>query len=567
MPAGNTGIGAGTNCGASQDDSFNPSNTGSVRINSRFTLADGLVLTVDPSFQYTKANGGAAGVVGREQYFTQTTNGVTRNFTGFIGNITTVNGVQTPQNGNYYFGRDLNGDGDTLDQVELYDSSQTVTHRWGVIASLRYDLNEHNTVRVSYSHDYGRHRQTGEAAFLQYNGVTTQFFPINDPILTGNGGILEKRDRRSYAILDQIGGEYRGEFGNLTVSIGGRYPMFKRNLHQFCYTLGTGSGNLQCLAGDATGFVGLGTPPSDRRYTYQRFLPSGGATFRITPAISAYASFSEGYQVPSTDNLYQTFFYALGSAAADPSPEVSYNFDGGFRYTSGRVQAQVGPWYTLFRNRLASAFDPVENVTTYRNLGTVRKYGVDGSISFRPIPEITVYAFGSYLHSRIENDVALGVCSAANVTANVCPTAGQVYYANTAGRREGGAPVYTFGGRLQGDLGPIELGAQFKRTGRRYVNDENRSICTTQLCTAANAVILFPSVARAYNIVDLDARIGLEWAGMGDLGRRSYIQLNVTNLFDKLYVGQFSPNTTRTSVPFAYIGAPRAFIASLNVQF
>ena len=45
-------------CGTSYDERYNPSNTGSVRINSRFTLAPGLVLTVDPSFQYVKANGG-----------------------------------------------------------------------------------------------------------------------------------------------------------------------------------------------------------------------------------------------------------------------------------------------------------------------------------------------------------------------------------------------------------------------------------------------------------------------------------------------------------------------------
>src|SRR3546814_1652265 len=45
-------------CGTPFDYRFNPSNTGNIRVNSRFTLADGLVLTVDPSYQYVKANGG-----------------------------------------------------------------------------------------------------------------------------------------------------------------------------------------------------------------------------------------------------------------------------------------------------------------------------------------------------------------------------------------------------------------------------------------------------------------------------------------------------------------------------
>ena len=40
------------------DVRINPSNTGNIRGQSRFTLADNLILTVDPSFQYVLANGG-----------------------------------------------------------------------------------------------------------------------------------------------------------------------------------------------------------------------------------------------------------------------------------------------------------------------------------------------------------------------------------------------------------------------------------------------------------------------------------------------------------------------------
>ncbi|MFX8852511.1 hypothetical protein ABTM75_19430, partial [Acinetobacter baumannii] len=87
---------------------YNPSNTGNLRMSSRFTLADGLVLTVDPSFQYTKANGGGT-VTAKEG--TTTLNGVA-GLTGFAG-------------GNYSFGRDLNGDGDLLDTVRLLAPSHT----------------------------------------------------------------------------------------------------------------------------------------------------------------------------------------------------------------------------------------------------------------------------------------------------------------------------------------------------------------------------------------------------------------------------------------------------------
>ena len=55
----------GASCGSEFDRRYNPSNTGNIRGNSRFTLAEGLTLFVDPSFQYVKANGG--GVVTAEE--------------------------------------------------------------------------------------------------------------------------------------------------------------------------------------------------------------------------------------------------------------------------------------------------------------------------------------------------------------------------------------------------------------------------------------------------------------------------------------------------------------------
>src|SRR5690606_1225523 len=156
-----------------------------------FTLSDGLILTVDPSFQYVKANGGGT-TTGNEGFNAD-------GLAGYIG-------------GSPYFGGvDLNGDGDILDKVTVLAPSQTGTRRFGVIASLRYDITQGQTVRLAYSYDRARHRQTGEVGFVRVNGKPFDVFPINDPIADANGNVLEKRDRKSYAILNQIAGEYRGE--------------------------------------------------------------------------------------------------------------------------------------------------------------------------------------------------------------------------------------------------------------------------------------------------------------------------------------------------------------------
>jgi iron complex outermembrane receptor protein len=565
----NAGVADAVNtCGTSYDERYNPSNTGSIRINSRFTLAQGLVLTVDPSFQYTKANGGGT-VTGREG--ARTIAGTP--YYGFIG-------------GSYYLGRDLNGDGDTLDSVTLLAPSQTQTNRYGVIASLRYDLNDDNTVRVTYSFDRGRHRQTGELGFLQANGVPYDVFPVNNGITDVTGNTVEKRNRLSYATLQQVSGEYRGEFfeKKLTVTAGIRAPFFERQLNQYCFTTAA-NGNVDCVgSAQVAGYTALNpysynattnvvtgyAPPQSRTYRYNKVLPNIGAVYKFDEHYSVYANYSRGLQVPGTDNLYQAFYYPQSSASANPVPETSDNFDAGLRYASPKLQVEVGPWYTRFTNRLAAAYDPDTQQTFYRNLGRVDKYGIDLDIDWHPIPAILVHGFASYLKSEIKNNVQLGTCT--TVTTSNCTAIGQPIYALTAGKRESGSPVYTVGGRVQGTLGPLDLGVNVKRTGRRYIDDQNQPLiqCTVALvntvCPATGIQYqVYGASTPGYTLVDLDARLKLDFIGLND---KTYFQFNLQNVFNQYYVGGFSGGqTVVTTVPFAQIGLPRTFIATLNVQF
>lgn len=561
-------------CGSVFDERMNPSNTGNIRLNSRFTLAEGLVLTVDPSYQYVKANGGGT-VVGQE---------VRRdvNPTGGAANCnTTPNGAAVSCQTGYiggvpYYGRDLNGDGDLLDTVRVLAPSQTQTDRYGVIAGLRYELGDH-TFRVFYSYDRASHRQTGETNFLRADGQPTDPFPVNDPLVDANGNILQKRDRKSIAGLNMFGGEYRGEFGRLTVQAGGSYKMFKRDLTNNCAT-SSATGFVECFGTNAAGLtawlaanptvvIGIDrgtTPPTNivapvqgpqqRIRKYNKFTPNVGLTFDATGDVSIFANYSKGVQVPGTDNLYNAFYFPTDSDAANPIPETTDNFDAGVRYSTSQIQAQVGLWYTIFNDRLASSFDPETERNVYRNLGRVDKYGIDASVAVQPIPEFSVYAFGSYLKSKIKDDVLNGVCTAVGPG---CAAIGDPIFARTAGNRESGSPTYTFGGRVQGKLGPLELGAQVKRTGPRYVNDQNTPIFQ-------GGVPVYGAKAPGYTIVDLDARLGLEWAGLGD---KVYFQFNITNLFDKLYVGGFDGQLANNTVPNVNIGAPRAFIGSIVVGF
>ena len=82
--------------------------------------------------------------------------------------------------------------------------------------------------------------------------------------------------------------------------------------------------------------------------------------------------------------------------------------------------------------------------------------------------------------------------------------------------------------------------------------------------TTANLFQVYGAKLPAYTTVDIGARLPLGFAGLND---DTYFQFNVTNVFDEFYVGNVTSQLLNTSVPFAQIGAPRAFIATLNVAF
>jgi iron complex outermembrane receptor protein len=598
-------------CGTEFDRRFNPSNTGNIRINSRFSLSDSLVLTVDPSYQYVKANGGGT-VTGNEGLRDINPAGGTAPPLSGAGNCASTPSSATNTcvagylGGTPFFGRDINGDGDRLDTVTVLAPSQTQTHRFGVIAGLRWEMDEHNTFRLNYTFDRARHRQTGQVGLLQPNGEPVDVFPVNAGEADVNNAVLQKRDRLSYAILHQVSAEYRGEFMDekLVVTAGLRAPFFKRDLTNNCFTSSSG-GFVECFSSN-TALVATATtlnpytvttnattgaitvtgwaPPQHRVLNYKKLLPNVGFTFDVTDNASLFGNFSQGLSVPSTDNLYNAFFFPITTARARPEPETTDNFDLGLRYRSSKIQAQISAFYNQFHNRSASAYDPEINQTVYRNLGDVKKYGIDGSIAWQPIPEFSLYAFGSLLKSEIKDNIAIGENAD-----------GTPIYALTAGKRESGAPKYSFGFSARGNLGPVELGITAKRTGERYVYDNNEATFTgptgsfvpagaktsaggTPIAVGALTQV-YSATAAAYWLVNLDARFSLEPLGMGD---KAHIQLNVYNLFNQFYVGGFGGNlnqpttgtyntTTGTwtygNPGFVQIGAPRTISGTVVFAF
>jgi iron complex outermembrane receptor protein len=300
--------------------------------------------------------------------------------------------------------------------------------------------------------------------------------------------------------------------------------------------------------------------------------------YNVTNAISAFASYTKNISVPSTDNLYNAFYFPAGTAQAKPTPETTDSWDAGLRYSSSKIQASLAGWYTKFNDRLASAYDPELDKTVYRNLGRVDKWGIDGEIAYEPIRELTLYAFGSWMRSKIKENIQIGrfgtganqVTDCDNVPAGAAPADIIRSCAFTKGNYESGSPKYSFGGSAVGRFSIFELGATVKRTGPRYVFDTNVPTYSGAIGSAA-AVEIFPAKAPAYTLVNLDARMKLTMLkGL----EKSYFQLNVYNLFDEFYVGGFNgglnqafSGTNYGNPFFVQIGAPRTISGTLSLAF
>jgi iron complex outermembrane receptor protein len=508
-------------------NNINPSNTGNIRGQSLFHIGDNFILTADPYFQYTLANGGGRGLFKEDG--TGTGNGIIRGsaLTGAL---------------------DLNGDGDTLDSVLLYAPNTTNTRRYGITSSLIWKFADNQSVRVAYTYDEAHHRQTGEYTTFAPDGKPTDVFGGKDgygqPIKLSDGSILRKRDRVSVATLNQISAEYRGKFmdDKVLLNVGLRAPFFKRELNNFCYqadtftayctnqtptaVAGTDDGNGQTLVTlPGQGTTQYGRP---RQFTrkYDKVLPNVGVSYNLTDHQSVYATYAETLSAPRTDDLYD-------KKLTSPKPETSHVVDVGYRFQSPTVLLSASLWANNFTNRIERAFNEQDNIAFSVNVGDVKQKGFDAQFGFKPEDYLSFYASFSYQDSELQDNIpgtALG---------SLLLTKGKQLYE---------APNYQGAARVDWDITEaLSVGVQAKWVGERWTNLTNTE------------------KVPSYALLDLDARYSLDSLLDGYGMKGTYIQINVKNLTDEKYLGDLAVNPSGTGL--GQPGYPRTASITLHAAF
>jgi iron complex outermembrane receptor protein len=240
----------------------------------------------------------------------------------------------------------------------------------------------------------------------------------------------------------------------------------------------------------------------------------------------------------------QTGFNALKSTT---HPETSWTEEVGFRSTTQHVAAQVSYFHVNFQNRLL-AFSQgagiAGNASILANAGGVTTDGVDGSVSIRVTPEITLYNAATWNKSAYDSSTgANGACIYPGPGGTCLPLKGDIVV---------DTPKALYKSSLEYNKQGLfaHIGADYMST--RYFTYSNDG-----------------SVAGRF-LADFGA--GYQREELGAF-KEVKAQLNVSNLLNSTYWASVGTNGFIYSDPQSVSnntlqpGAPRTVVGTLSVRF
>lgn len=229
-----------------------------------------------------------------------------------------------------------------------------------------------NQFIVGASLDYGRSRSRGESELGTVG---------SDLVVTGDGTIL--RDDEEGAIqpfLARVRTEYWGFYvadtldltSRLALTLGGRYNIAKIELKD-------GVGDFPELAGS---------------HRYERFNPSAGLAYKITPNVSIFGGYSEANRAPTPAELAcsdpERPCLLENFLAADPPLKqvVSRTGEIGLRGMlfapsfGGKLDWNVVGYFTENTDDIIAVASPIQGRGFFQNFGKTRRQGVDLGLTY-----------------------------------------------------------------------------------------------------------------------------------------------------------------------------------------
>ena len=289
------------------------------------------------------------------------------------------------------------------------------------------------------------------------------------------------------------------------------------------------------------GTAQIGTMPSGTIESKKNFLPQVGANFKLSNTDELFASYSKNmraFQASATGTSpFATTVAGFNAIKSSLKPETSDDFEAGWRTHHQLYEATLAAYLVNFHDRLLAVQQGagiVGNPAVLSNVGGVRSYGLEASLSFRLMPGLSWTNSLSEGRSTYQD----------NVVSNNVPV-------DIKGKHVVDAPDTMLKSILGYDDGSLfgDIGADYM--SKRYYSYTNDASVASRLLMNLSAGYRFPRFAMV---------------------KQSSIQLNVTNLTDRKYISTLGSNgfvnsdpsgTAQTLLP----GAPREFTVTFAAKF
>lgn len=422
--------------------------------------------------------------------------------------------------------RDLNGDGDTLDTVLRYGAWSQNQYRPGVISRLKVTTGRQEII-VGLHYEHSNLHEYRQILPVRIDGrPDTYWGGENYELRRADGSFARPWDQKTITttIRPFIQDVVTLLDDRLILSAGMQLPIVARD----------GTNLLPAVLRTSNGVVA----PENVHVRQSKLIGNGGATFKVAPDHTLFASFAQTFR--ANDN---SVLYAPGTDFSNLKPESALDLEIGYRYNGPLLIASLTGYHIDYSNRQQTLYDVVLNNTLVKNVGDVRLQGIEAEIGTVPIHHMSFYVSAALNDSALKKDLMVGV------TGNTANTA-----LPTKGRHLTDIPKATLGGQFRYDDGVFMMMAQAKYTGRRY-------------STLTNDDSVDP-----YTLINMAAGYTLP----ADITGKTKVQLtvNVDNLTNKGYLAglNFTNNLNTTngvpgSAPTFSLGAPRSFSVRLRADF
>jgi iron complex outermembrane receptor protein len=421
---------------------------------------------------------------------------------------------------------DLNHDGNTTDNTLFYAPFAEQEYKYGFISRLKWTVASQELV-YGFHYEYANlHEFESYIPVNPSSGIPLSYWPNPKYFLTVNGQTVYGENRFTYTTTIRPFFEDTIHLfdDKLVITPGIQFPMVHRDADNLLpLALRTSKGQVA---------------PTNPKLNQSMPLPSIGVRYDFLPGSELFASAARTFR--ATDNAP---LFSPGENLATIQPESTVDIEGGYRYHGGLLTGSIDAYHIHYANREQSYYSPKVGVTIAQNIGSVSIKGLEAELGTVPIHGFSVYLSGSLNTSSLLDDLATGVSGSAATV--LLPTKGKQLV---------DLPNYTLAGQLRYDSKSYFVFVQPKFTGKRYsslVNDQ---------------------WVDGYATWDMAAGFNLptEWTH----GAKTGVELSVTNLFDKQYLGfiNYSNNANTANgvagvQPSYWQGAPRFFSAKFRVDF